>query len=201
MKALIVVDMQNDFIDGALGSPEAQAVVPHVVAKMQEMAGTETFLFYTQDTHHEDYLNTQEGKFLPIPHCIENTDGWLINKEIFNVGRDFLFANNQYDVPIATKESFGNVFFGRAMAHLAEREGIDEIVMVGVCTDICVVSNALIFKALMPEVKITVDASCCAGTTPENHKAALQIMKSCQVNVINEDNECFVLRVTNKEDM
>ncbi len=187
MKVLVVIDMQNDFIDGALGSLEAQAVVPKVIDKMEKMCGETTFLFYTVDTHGDDYLQTQEGKYLPVPHCIENTEGWLINKEIFRVGKGLTFINNSHFDPICKKSSFGSFGFGAKINRLAEIYPIDEVVLVGVCTDICVVSNALILKALMPEVKITVDASCCAGTTPENHRAALQTMKSCQINVINED--------------
>ena len=171
MKTLIVVDMQNDFIDGALGTPEAQAIVPNVKKKIEEYKTCGDQIIFTRDTHYEDYMATNEGKNLPVPHCIIDTNGWDIFEEI--------------DVPDCAhinKETFGftswdwcdKTFYG------------EEIEIVGLCTDICVVSNALILKATFPEMKITVDASCCAGVTPESHKAALQTMKMCQINVIGE---------------
>lgn len=171
MKVLIVVDMQKDFITGPLGTPEAQAIVPNVAAKIRQYKEDEDFVVYTIDSHSDDYLNTNEGKHLPIKHCIVGTDGWMIPAEI-----DFL------DTSHIIKPSFGydkwKEFFGD--------EFVEEIELVGLCTDICVVSNALILKALFPEIRISVDASCCAGTTPLNHKAALTVMKSCQIEVTGE---------------
>ena len=173
-KYLIVVDMQNDFIDGALGTPEAQAIVDNVrkkiISYLNEAKEGKAFIIYTQDTHYEDYLETQEGKNLPVPHCIDYTDGWKIRKEI--------------DLPTAMhlrKPTFGFVDWESFIDY-----EVEEIELVGLCTDICVVSNAMLLKAFYPEAKITVDASCCAGVTPETHKAALTTMKMCQINVIGE---------------
>ena len=170
MKTLIVIDMQNDFIDCALGTPEAQAIVPNVKKKIEEYDAREDAIIFTRDTHFESYLSTNEGKNLPVKHCIVDTHGWKIADGL--------------EVPCARyidKPTFGWTGWGRL-----EFEDEDEIEIVGLCTDICVVSNALILKATYPEIKITVDASCCAGVTPESHKAALQTMKMCQINVIGE---------------
>ena len=190
MKVLIVIDMQNDFIDGALGSPEARAIVPVMEKRMAELADGNTALFYTKDTHFDgDYLNTQEGRNLPVPHCICNTQGWEINERIKAVGMNdgFCCPQGEKGGSIYTKTCFGSYWLPRGIDDLlCLDEENDEIILMGVCTDICVVSNALILKSYFPETKITVDASCCAGTTPENHKAALQTMKSCQINVIND---------------
>lgn len=164
-KTLIVVDMQNDFIDGSLGTAEAQAIVPGVRAKIREYRDRGDEIIFTRDTHHEDYLNTPEGKKLPVEHCIEGTHGWQIAEGL--------------EVPgciCIDKPGFG-------WTHWDERT-FEEIELVGLCTDICVVSNALILKAMFPEAEITVDAGCCAGVTPESHQAALETMKMCQVNVV-----------------
>ena len=172
-KILIVVDMQNDFIDGALGSSEAVAIVPYVKQKIESFEGK---VFFTRDTHFENYLKTNEGKHLPVEHCIENTHGWNIIEELDVVECEHInktsFGHPYWDI-IKDSESILARFLG-------------EIEIVGVCTDICVVSNALILKALYPEINITVDASCCAGVTPESHQAALTTMKMCQINVIGE---------------
>lgn len=163
-KTLIVVDMQKDFIDGALGTEEATAIVENVkkkIAKYQE-AGEE--IIFTRDTHQNNYLDTNEGKYLPVPHCIEGTEGWKIPNDIAVEGAVYL-----------NKPSFG--YLDWKQYHL------EEVELVGLCTDICVVSNALIIKALYPEIKVSVDASCCAGVTPESHQAALTTMKMCQVEV------------------
>lgn len=168
MKTLIVVDMQNDFIDGALGTTEAQAIVPNVKKKIEEYNASGDAIVFTRDTHFGNYLDTNEGKHLPVKHCIEGTYGWQICSELDWESR-----------PIVDKLTFGNLnwksFFD-----------FEEVELVGLCTDICVVSNALILKAMYPEINITVDASCCAGVTPESHKAALTTMKMCQINVIGE---------------
>lgn len=175
MKTLIVIDMQNDFIDGALGTPEAVAIVPKVKKKIEEYISRGDNVLFTKDTHYSDYLQTQEGRKLPVEHCIVGTPGWEINNELTVHARPF---DNAYCVNKHT--------FGYDSWYLWEDELFGEVELVGLCTDICVVSNALILKATFPEIEITVDASCCAGTTPENHKAALQVMKCCQINVVGE---------------
>ena len=162
MKVLAIIDMQKDFIDGALGSPMAQAIVPKVVEKAAHFDGK---VLFTRDTHGPNYLNTQEGRNLPVKHCIRGTDGWQI--------ADGLMVSGAVCID---KPTFG-------WTHWNERH-FDEIELVGLCTDICVVSNALILKAQFPEVPITVDAACCAGVTPESHQAALTTMKMCQIDVI-----------------
>lgn len=168
-KILIVVDMQNDFITGSLGTKEAQAIVPNVKKKIEEYNARGYEIFCTKDTHFEDYLETNEGKNLPIKHCIKYTNGWDISKEL-NVDNAMFINKNTFGYSGWRGFSLDN----------------DDIEIVGLCTDICVISNALILKAAYPEINITVDANCCAGTTPENHKAALTVMKSCQINVIGE---------------
>ena len=173
MKTLIVVDMQKDFVDGSLGSKEAVAIVPNVKKKIDEYISNGDNVIYTRDTHHENYLETNEGKHLPVKHCIEDTDGWQIYGDL-----------HVHDCPIVNKNTFGwsywNMFSGTA-GMLVDSDSIE---IIGLCTDICVVSNALILKAQFPEHKITVDSSCCAGVTPESHEAALTTMKMCQIEVI-----------------
>ena len=181
MKTLIVVDMQNDFIDGALGTKEAQAIVPKVIEKVNSYDPSR--VIFTRDTHYGNYMNTQEGKKLPVPHCISGTHGWEVINELKNTDA-YQFENNWHIKNIIDKHSFG--YHEWAESLILRRMFITEIELVGVCTDICVVSNALILKALFPELPITVDASCCAGVTPESHKAALETMKMCQINVIGE---------------
>lgn len=181
---LIVVDMQNDFVTGSLGTPEAQAIVPKVVEKIKDWNGP---VFYTMDTHDEDYLNTQEGKHLPIVHCVEGTDGWKLINEI---GDDFVTDYEQ----IYHKKTFGSYeLFIDATLDDNQRiyqtlfpGNVNSITLIGLCTDICVITNALILKTAKPEVPIIVDASCCAGVTPESHKNALAAMKMCQIEIVNE---------------
>ncbi len=172
-KILVVVDMQNDFIDGALGTKEAQAVVGPVMEKIRLYPAKD--VVYTMDTHGEDYLDTQEGKNLPVTHCVRGTGGWQVRPEIAQL----LAGAKAYEKP-----TFGSVALAEDLKAMAEetQDGI-EIELVGLCTDICVVSNALLLKAYMPQVHIAVDASCCAGVTPEKHHAALETMRSCQVEV------------------
>lgn len=188
MKVLVVVDMQNDFIDGVLGTSEAQAIVPKVVDKIREYEGTDTLLVFTKDTHYENYLETQEGKNLPIPHCIQMTEGWQLNKQISSYAKKAkILTLHTCDIINSRikKETFGSI---KLMEILNENKNkIDEIIFIGVCTDICVISNTIMAKAAAPEVLVTVDASCCAGVTPERHKIALEAMKACQINVINEE--------------
>lgn len=174
-KLLIIVDMQNDFIDGALGTKEAQAIVPKVVDKIAKWDGD---IISTLDTHTENYLNTREGRMLPVSHCIEGTDGHKINQEV----RNALFSKKGNHSYIATlqKRTFGST----ALPELIRDAGVEYVELVGLCTDICVVSNAMLLKANYPELDIAVDASCCAGVTPETHKAALTTMQMCQIDII-----------------
>ena len=170
---LIVVDMQNDFVSGSLGTPEAQAIVDDVVRKVEGFDGTVVF---TLDTHGADYLATQEGRRLPVEHCIEGTWGWQLVDELERI-------RDQRGLATYRKGTFASVDLARDLARENEERPIDSIELVGLCTDICVVSNALAIKGFMPEVPIAVDAACCAGVTPEAHEAALRTMESCQVNV------------------
>lgn len=165
MKTLIVIDMQNDFIDGSLGTNEAVAIVENVKTKINKYKANGDEIIFTRDTHNTDYLNTPEGKSLPVEHCIKGTHGWQI--------RDGLTTD---DAKIIDKSSFGYTGWGSMT--------FTEIEIIGLCTDICVVSNALILKALFPDVPIKVDASCCAGVTPQSHQSAIEVMKMCQIDVI-----------------
>jgi nicotinamidase-related amidase len=178
-KLLIVVDMQNDFITGSLGSPQAQRILPTVKAKIEDFKQKGDKIIFTRDTHYENYLTTQEGQYLPVAHCIEGTDGHLVADSLDFDGCE-----------IFDKPTFGSLELAKRVAE----GGFDEIELCGLCTDICVVSNALILKAQLPETKISVDARCCAGVTNESHSAALLTMKMCQVNVTGEDEkECQAL--------
>ena len=164
-KTLIVVDMQNDFIDMALGTKEAIAIVPKVREKIQEYVKNGDTIIFTRDTHHDNYLQTTEGKKLPVVHCIEGTKGWEIADGLYIEG-----------CKIIDKPNFGWPYWNE--------EQLEEVELVGLCTDICVVSNALIIKATFPDAHVVVDASCCAGVTVESHEAALMTMKMCQVEVV-----------------
>ena len=182
MKTLIVIDMQNDFIDGALGTPEAKAIVPNVKKKIKEYVENGYRVIFTKDTHHDDYLETSEGKHLPVKHCIRGTHGWEITDELEH--STDLFTTLE-------KETFGLLqwdwFFNWFKQDIpGMTEYVDEIELVGLCTDICVISNAMILKATYPEIPIVVDASCCAGVTPESHKNALEAMKMCQIEIRGE---------------
>lgn len=174
LKILIVVDMQNDFVTMALGTPEARLIVKDVVNKINEYRAAGYIIIFTQDTHFNYYMETLEGKKLPIPHCILGTLGWHIIADI-DLKRDDIRVN---------KETFGYIDWKDILHDWMDI--VDEIELCGLCTDICVISNALILRALYPYMPITVDAKCCAGVTPEKHKAALEVMKSCQIDVINE---------------
>lgn len=170
-KILVVIDMQNDFIDGALGTKEAEAIVDNVIAKIREYPAD--CIYATRDTHQENYLETLEGKKLPVAHCIEGTEGWKLNSKVEEALKGAVIMN---------KPAFGSPELVDMLA--AEAAGQDiEIELVGLCTDICVVSNAILLKARLPEVNIAVDASCCAGVTPESHSAALQVLQMCQVDI------------------
>ena len=171
---LVVVDMQNDFIDGALGTPEAVDIVPAVKCRIENFEGK---VFYTRDTHGENYMETQEGRNLPVPHCIQGTEGWEIRPEL-----DALRRTSAIDKP-----TFGSAELGRVLVEENEKDPIGSITFVGLCTDICVISNAMLVKAFLPEVPIIVDAACCAGVTPESHRNALAAMKACQIRIENEE--------------
>lgn len=171
MNVLVVVDMQNDFIDGALGTKEAVAIVPHVVEKIKSFDG---IVLATRDTHGKDYLSTQEGKNLPVEHCIKGSEGWEIREEI-----EALLKEEPIDKP-----TFGSTALGEKLVRINQNEKIDAITFIGLCTDICVISNAMIAKAFLPEVPVLVDASCCAGVSVESHTQALEAMKMCQIQII-----------------
>ena len=171
-KILVVIDMQNDFVDGALGTKEAQAIVGNVVKKIREYDTKD--IFATRDTHQEDYLESAEGKKLPVVHCVEGTQGWEMNPEVEKALQGATIIN---------KPTFGSVVLAELLQEENDKEEL-EIELVGLCTDICVVSNALLLKAVMPEISISVDASCCAGVTPESHDAALITMEKCHIDVI-----------------
>lgn len=170
---LIVVDMQKDFVTGALGSVQAQSILPKVAEKVKSFEGR---LIFTMDTHGEDYFETQEGRRLPVKHCVKGTDGW--NTE--GILAEYAKAKN---AAVYEKLTFGSIALAQDLRRLNEQKAIDAIELVGVCTDICVISNALLLKAYLPEVTIRVDASCCAGVTVQKHEAALETMRSCQIEV------------------
>lgn len=174
-KLLIVVDMQKDFVDGALGSKEAVAIVDNVVKKIKNFDGD---IIVTYDTHPENYMETQEGKNLPVPHCIKGTDGWKLNKEV-------QAALDKKNFKAIEKPTFGSTDLPEYIKGNYNPDDT-EIELIGLCTDICVVSNALLLKANFLETKVSVDATCCAGVTPESHAAALTTMKMCQINVTGE---------------
>ncbi len=171
MKILVVIDMQNDFVDGALGTKEAVAIVPNVIQKIENFPGP---ILYTRDTHGEDYLTTQEGENLPVIHCVKGTDGWQLVDEIR------LLAEED---AIIDKPTFGSMKLPEAICALAGDEEIESITLVGLCTDICVISNAMILKAAFPEVPLIIDADCCAGVTEGSHKTALDAMQACQIKI------------------
>ena len=170
-KILVVVDMQNDFIDGALGTPEAVAIVPYVKELIEGFDGK---VLFTRDTHFENYMDTEEGRNLPVPHCIKGTEGWQIRAELD---------------ALRTTEAIDKITFGSRdlVDVLAAEEEIESITFVGLCTDICVISNAMVVKSFFPEIPLLVDAKACAGVTPESHARALAAMKVCQIKVVNEE--------------
>ena len=169
---LITVDMQNDFVDGALGTREAVEIVPRVAEKIDAFEGE---IIATLDTHGEDYMNTREGRYLPVPHCIRGTEGWKLNKTV-------LEALERKGYTAVEKPTFGSV---RLPELIREKAGDEEIFieLIGLCTDICVISNALLLKAAFPEAEIFADARCCAGVTPDTHNAALTTMQCCQIGI------------------
>ena len=167
-KLLVVVDMQKDFVDGSLGTAEAVKIVPRVVSEIENFDGDVVF---TLDTHSSIYLETQEGKNLPVPHCIKGTDGWRLDKTI----EPLSLSRRVFEKP-----TFGSV----ELAEFVANGDYDDITLIGLCTDICVLSNAMLIKAFLPEVKVSVKASACAGVTPESHENALSSMKMCQINIL-----------------
>ena len=169
-KVLVVVDMQNDFIDGALGTAEAVAIVPKVAEKIKNFDGT---VLYTRDTHEENYMETLEGRNLPVPHCIRDTEGWQIRVELQQAG-----------AVVIDKPTFGSRELAEKLVEMNREEAIESITLIGLCTDICVISNAFVIKAFLPETPIIVDAACCAGVTLESHARALEAMKVCQIAVV-----------------
>ena len=174
-KVLVVIDMQKDFVDGALGTAEAVAIVDNVVKEMKKPYDV---VYLTKDTHQVNYLETQEGRNLPVVHCVENTDGWQFDRKVEK-------AYKKLDNAVVfNKPTFGSEKLAEEIKKLNENDGIESITLVGLCTDICVVSNALLIKAAVPEIEIRCLADCCAGVTPASHDAALETMKMCQINVI-----------------
>ena len=170
MKLLVVVDMQNDFVTDALGTKEAQAIVQNVKEKIETEISNGNKVIFTMDTHTKDYLNTQEGKNLPVVHCVKNTKGWEMIPELLPFTKDHT---------VIEKPSFGSM----ELAKLVTAEKYDEIELIGLCTDICVISNAMIIKTAVPEIPMCIDASCCSGVTPESHNNALEAMKMCQITI------------------
>ena len=171
---LLVIDMQTDFVDGALGSAEAVAIIPNVLREIAKF--DKSNIIATRDTHPESYMQTREGKHLPVPHCIKDTDGWQIHPEL-----EALRKEEPIDKP-----SFGSVALAQLLkTYDTYEEKIEEITLIGLCTDICVISNAMIIKAYLPETPIFVDAKCCAGVTPESHERALDAMAVCQITALN----------------
>lgn len=175
-KILVVIDMQNDFIDGALGTAEAKALAPALVKKVTEFKGP---VIFTRDTHGEDYLETLEGKNLPVQHCIYGSEGWNLLSELDQYARD-------NHCMIFDKPTFGSTQLAGFVSGVDRMTHIDEIELIGVCTDICVITNALLLKTALPETTITVNASYCAGVTPQSHLTALEAMKACQIKVISD---------------
>lgn len=181
MDVLVVVDMQNDFVSGALGTPEAGDIVPYVVGRVVDGVNRGERILFTRDTHGPDYLKTQEGKKLPVPHCIRGSEGWEIIPQLQE------YAQHPIDKP-----TFGSRYLGALLKAQDEdlrrqgKAGVEKVTLIGVCTDICVLSNALVVKAFLPEAEILVDASCCAGVTPQSHRTALEAMKACQITVEHE---------------
>lgn len=193
MKVLIVVDMQKDFVNGSLGTKEAQAIVPLVAETIEQMADPNTVVIFTKDTHEVNYLNTLEGKNLPVEHCIKGTAGHSIVDEVFKA---YLHVNSIYKAPwdaypLAVidpirieKPTFGSIELQNTLYAMNDIEPIEEITLMGLCTGICVMSNAILAKATLPEATVNVVADCCACVTPESHKTALEAMKLCQINII-----------------
>lgn len=179
-KIIVVVDMQKDFIDGALGSAEAVKIVDNCAEKIKAAKANGDIVIFTRDTHGENYMNTEEGKNLPVPHCIKGSDGWKITGALSQIIDDPV---------ILDKETFGSRDLGKLVAEKLAEGDYDRIELFGLCTDICVISNALLIKAFCPDIPIYVDASCSAGVTPESHDTALKAMEACQIHVTGKGEE------------
>lgn len=186
---LIVVDMQNDFIDGALGTPEAKKIVPNVIEKIKSYNNKDSYIIVTRDTHDENYLETEEGKNLPVKHCISYLSGWCIHDDVYDalLGLGDVFYTFYIDKP-----TFGAFELGLKLKGLNEIFDIENIEVIGLCTDICVISNAIIAKSALPNAHIKVDAFCCAGVTPESHNRALDSMQTLQVEIVNRGKEPWI---------
>ena len=186
---LIVVDMQNDFIDGALGTPEAKMIVPNVIKKIKSYNNGDSFVIATRDTHDENYLETEEGKNLPVKHCIPSLSGWCIHDDVYD-------ALQELDEEVYTyyfnKPAFGSLELSAKLRQLSILYEIENIEVIGLCTDICVISNAIIAKSALPNAHIKVDASCCAGVTPESHNRALDSMQTLQIEIVNRGKEPWI---------
>lgn len=167
--------MQNDFVSGVLGTPEAKAIVPKVEETVRDLVRQDYTIIFTRDTHGEGYMDTQEGNKLPVPHCIKHSAGWEIIDELKPYTANSL---------IIDKPTFGSRVLGETLADMNESGGIESITLIGVCTDICVISNTMLIKAFLPEVPVSVIADCCAGVSPESHENALKAMACCQINII-----------------
>lgn len=186
MRVLVVVDVQKDFVDGALGSVAAQSIIPHMRKRIKSYADGNTLILFTKDTHDENYLKTFEGYNLPISHCISGTPGWSLVKDISSLADGYsnflIFSTEEVIRSRVLKDTFGSI---KLMEILKQYEyDIEDITFMGFCTDVCVVSNVLMARAYLPNTRIIVDSSCCAGTTLDKHLAALEVMKSCQIDVI-----------------
>ncbi|MCL2047769.1 MAG: cysteine hydrolase [Defluviitaleaceae bacterium] len=171
MKALVIVDMQNDFIDGSLGTKEAAAIVPAVAERIKN--SSDELVLFTADTHGEDYLSTPEGKKLPVVHCVKGTDGWEIHEDVLTAAENAI----TFEKPVFGSTALVDFLKGK------EQE-LTRIELLGLCTDICVISNAIMLKNAMPNIEIYVNEKCCAGVTPQSHKEAINVMKMCQINII-----------------
>ena len=180
MNVLVVIDMQHDFVDGSLGSPEAQAIVDNVRQKIAFFDGP---VIFTRDTHDTNYLESQEGQHLPVVHCVKDTIGWQIMESLITAAEK---RNTIHPYFIIDKPNFGSSELVTRLQGMNAAESIESITLVGVCTDVCVVSNAILLKAALPEVPIHVDSACCAGVTEESHEAALLTMRQCQIEVAND---------------
>ena len=194
MKVLVVVDVQNDFVDKALGTPEAQKIVPEVAEQIRN-ADSNTLILFTKDTHEQNYMDTLEGKNLPVPHCIKNTSGWNLNEDICraygevygkvkHLDKILPYIEDTTYASVIEKPTFGSIELQNILYAIDDVEKIEEITLVGLCTGICVLSNAILAKATLPEVPVNVIEKCCACVTPETHKTALEAMKLCQINII-----------------
>lgn len=170
MKILVVVDIQNDFVDGRLGTKEAMKIIPYVKEKIENFDGE---VVYTMDTHDENYLHTQEGRNLPLKHCIKGTDGWKIKEGVY-----------KENCKIFEKPSFGSVDLVEYIKSIDEKEKIESIEFIGICTDICVVTNVMMIKGHFPEIELIVDSKACSGVSPQSHNSALETMKICQVKIV-----------------